>query len=185
MELPKAPANSTNAFDFHSFACVLSNWQNENIYIAISLIRKQEYKKRISTEFLRVLGLFSTKIILFGRQKRCHWEKDGVLFFCVLVSSWWNGGWFWRCGIGERLWLECGGMVCLCGVAGRFGLRIIEWFAWWKPVAAERLSSSIMKIDGYAGWIAVRKLESCGYGVWKQPSELLCFRTAAAFVSFF
>lgn len=28
--------------------------------------------------------------------------------------------------------------MCLCGVAGRFGLRIIEWFAWWKPVAAAR-----------------------------------------------
>ena len=55
--------------------------------------------------------------------------------------------------------------MCLCGVAGRFGLRIIEWFAGWKSVAAARLSSSIMKIDVYAGWIVVRKLESCGYGV--------------------
>ena len=64
--------------DWFHLPVLLLNWQNKNTYITISLIRKQEYKKRISAEFFRVLGLFSTKITLFGRQKRHHWEKDGV-----------------------------------------------------------------------------------------------------------
>lgn len=55
--------------------------------------------------------------------------------------------------------------MCLYGVAGRFGLRIIEWFAWWKPVAAARYVVANNEIDVYARWIVVRKLVNWGSGI--------------------
>ena len=55
--------------------------------------------------------------------------------------------------------------MCLCGDVGWFVFRIIEWFAGWKQVAAARYVVANNEIDVYARWIAMRKLESCGYRV--------------------